>query len=80
MSLLTGAPRAATVRSVGETVVYEIGRQQFEPLLSAHPEWLEELAVIMEERLVRRRARLAESEARRSRPLLARLNGLRRRQ
>jgi CRP-like cAMP-binding protein len=80
MSLLTGAPRAATERSVGETVVYEIGRQQFEPLLSAHPEWLEELAVIMEERLVRRRARLAESEARRSRPLLARLNGLRRRQ
>lgn len=52
MSLLTGEPRSATVRSVDETVVYEIGRQQYKPLLSAHPEWLDQLAAIMEQRLV----------------------------
>ena len=34
MALLTGERRAATVRSVGETVVFEIGREQYEPLLA----------------------------------------------
>ncbi len=63
MALLTGERRAATVRSVDESLVYEIGREQYEPLLLAHPEWLEELAVIMEERLVRRRARRARLAA-----------------
>ena len=62
MALLTGAERTATVRSVGETVVYEIGRQQYEPLLQAHPEWLEELASLMEERLVRRRTKITEQD------------------
>ncbi|CAN5616708.1 hypothetical protein BH20ACT2_BH20ACT2_17300 [soil metagenome] len=63
MALLTGELRAATVRSVDETVVYEIGRQSYEPLLRAHPEWLDDLATVMEERLVRRRARQAELAA-----------------
>ncbi|WP_183092666.1 cyclic nucleotide-binding domain-containing protein [Nocardioides stalactiti] len=60
MALLTGESRAATVRSVEEAVVYEIDRQHYEPLLLAHPEWLEELARIMDERLARRRLRIAE--------------------
>ena len=60
MALLTGEPRAATVRSVEETVVYEISKQQYQPLLLAHPEWLEELARVMEERLARRQARIKE--------------------
>jgi CRP-like cAMP-binding protein len=67
MALLTGEKRAATVRSVDETVVYEIGRQQYESLLIAHPEWLEQLATVMEQRLVRRRSRTAELD-RRARP------------
>ena len=74
MALLTGETRSATVRSVEETVVYEIGRQQYEPLLLAHPEWLDELATVMEQRLIRRRARLAERSADlRPQPLLERI-------
>ncbi len=60
MALLTGERRAATVRSVEETVVYEIGKQQYQPLLVAHPEWLDELAKVMEERLARREIRISE--------------------
>ena len=74
MALLTGETRSATVRSVEETVVYEIGRQQYEPLLLAHPEWLDELAKVMEQRLIRRGARLAERSADvRPQPLLERI-------
>ena len=74
-----GAPhrRAAQPRPSGpwsETVVFEIGREQYEPLLLAHPEWLEELATIMEQRLTRRGARLAERSADvRPQPLLERI-------
>ena len=74
MALLTGEPRAATVRSVNETIVYEVGRQQYEPLLLAHPEWLDELAAVMEERLARRRTRITELDAEsRPQPLLERI-------
>jgi CRP-like cAMP-binding protein len=54
MALITGGPRTATVRSVGETVIYEIGRQQYEPLLREYPEWLDDLTVVMHERIARR--------------------------
>ena len=43
MALVTGECRAATVRWADETVIYEISRQLYEPLLRAHPEWLDEL-------------------------------------
>lgn len=59
MALLTGEPRAATVRATDGAVVYEIGHMQYEPLLRAHPEWLEDLARIMEDRLRARNERLA---------------------
>jgi CRP-like cAMP-binding protein len=62
MALLTGEKRTATVRSVGEAVVYEISRQLYEPLLRANPEWLDELASLMEQRLVRRRAMIVEQD------------------
>jgi len=62
MALLNGEVRAATVRSADESVVYEIDRQHYEPLLLAHPEWLDELASIMEERLARRRLRTEERD------------------
>ncbi len=65
--------RSATVRSVNESLVFEIGRPQYAPLLLAHPEWLEELAAIMHERLIRRRARLAAPEGGLPQTLLARI-------
>lgn len=58
MSLLTGARRTATVRAVDSALVYEIGRHQYEPLLRAHREWVDELAVMMEQRLEDREAHL----------------------
>jgi CRP-like cAMP-binding protein len=54
MALITGGPRTATVRSIGETVIYEIGRQQFEPLLREYSEWLDDLTVLMHDRIARR--------------------------
>jgi hypothetical protein len=54
MALITGGPRTATVRSVAETVIYEIGRQQYEPLLQEYPGWLDDLAVVMHDRIARR--------------------------
>jgi Cyclic nucleotide-binding domain len=57
MALLTGEARAATVRAVDETVVYEICLAQYEPLVREHPEWLEQLGEVMEERLARQEAR-----------------------
>ncbi len=62
MALLTGEPRAATVRAVDETVVYEVCRAQAEALVQKHPEWLDQLATVMEERLARRGARESELE------------------
>lgn len=60
MSLLTGAPRGATVRAVDGAVVYEIGAESYRPLLLAHPEWVDDLAAIMEDRLARRSVVLAD--------------------
>jgi hypothetical protein len=54
MALITGGPRTATVRSIGEAVIYEIGRQQYEPLLREYPEWLDDLTVLMHDRIARR--------------------------
>ena len=51
ISLLTGARRTATVRAVDGAVVYEIGKQQYEPLLKARPAIVDQLVVIMEEHL-----------------------------
>ena len=64
MSLLTGEPRSATVRAADAALVYEIGWRQYEPLLRAHPEWIDELAQIMEQRLRERRTSLDAYEVR----------------
>jgi CRP-like cAMP-binding protein len=63
MSLLTGEPRAATVRAVDCALVYEIGRTQYASLLLTHREWVEELAVIMEARLQQTEADLDAYDA-----------------
>lgn len=65
MSLLTGAPRSATVRAVGDVTVVEIGRHQYEPLLRARPALLDNLADVVYARLLdRARARSAAEAAR----------------
>ncbi len=56
MSLLTGEPRAATVRAITGATVLEIGRPQYEPLLRARPALVDELVAVVEVRL-RHRAR-----------------------
>ena len=70
MALITGGPRTATVRSVGEAVIYEIGRQQYEPLLREYPEWLDDLKVLMRDRIARR---ASVNPARRSQSLRQRI-------
>jgi Cyclic nucleotide-binding domain len=54
MSLLTGERRTATVRALDTAVVFEIGADKYRPIIQAHPEWLDELAALMAERLRRR--------------------------
>jgi CRP-like cAMP-binding protein len=58
MALLTGERRSATVRAIGTALILEIGPRQYEPILRADPEWLDDLAAMMEERLRLRRERL----------------------
>lgn len=63
MALLTGDRRNATVRASTTALILEIGRRQYEPILRAHPEWLDDLAEMMEQRLRDRRERLLRPEA-----------------
>jgi CRP-like cAMP-binding protein len=51
MSLLTGAPRSATVRAVDGALVYEFGPRQYEPVLAARPELRQALEDAMAARL-----------------------------
>jgi CRP-like cAMP-binding protein len=67
MSLLTGEPRAATVRAVTSATVYEIGKRQYEPLLRRRPELLDELAAVVEQRLREQASRLRAYDADRER-------------
>ena len=62
MALLTGERRTATVRAVDTALVFEIGKQQYEPLLQRHPEWLDDLSKMMEDRLHRRGLRLSQHD------------------
>ena len=67
ISLLTGAPRSATVRALGDVTVVEIGRHQYEPLLRARPALLDELAEIVQARLLHRAQVRSDAEAARER-------------
>ena len=59
MALLTGERRTATVRAVDTALIFEIGKLQYQPILQEHPEWLDGLAEMMEDRLRRRGILLA---------------------
>jgi CRP-like cAMP-binding protein len=50
MSLLTGAPRSATVIAVGDCTVLEIRADAFRAYVTAHPEVIEHLAAAAAER------------------------------
>lgn len=50
MSLLTGAPRTATVTSAAPAILFEIGRDQIEPILAGHPEAIVALSDLMAQR------------------------------
>lgn len=52
MSLLTGEPRSATVVALEDCTLFEMGREVFARHLEAHPERLEKLATMIEERKV----------------------------
>lgn len=47
MSLLTGQPRSATVAAVTDAVVFEVAREDLDPVLRRRPELAEALAAIM---------------------------------
>ena len=49
ISLLTGQPRTATVTAALDSVVYEIHRQDLDPILKRRPEIAEGLAAVMAE-------------------------------
>jgi len=61
MSLLTGAPRSATVRAVCEVWLAEVTKALMEPLLRAHPEIMETLSSILVERERRTKESVSES-------------------
>ncbi len=50
MSLLTGEPRNATVRAVGDTVVLEICKEHLSPLMERRPDLAECLGALLEAR------------------------------
>lgn len=62
MSLLTGAPRSATVRAAREVWLAEITKDQLQPMLRDRPELLEQISAILAEREERTRVNLATQE------------------
>lgn len=67
MSLLTGAPRSATVRALDGALVYEVGPRQYGPILAARPELRTALEDAMAARLREQEATLSASASSRSR-------------
>lgn len=63
MSLLTGEPRGATVRAVVDSMVYEVDKDDFEPLVRTRPAIIEGLSELLATR--QRNNRLHDNEQRR---------------
>ena len=51
-ALLTGEERTATVRAVGEVVLYEISKEGLQPIIEARPQLVIELSMLMAARQV----------------------------
>jgi len=62
MSLMTGAPRVATVTTLGETRLLEIGKESFRSILAAHPELVEGLGRSLRLRMAERTQAIAGVE------------------
>ncbi|MCP4501244.1 MAG: cyclic nucleotide-binding domain-containing protein [Deltaproteobacteria bacterium] len=60
MSLLTGEPRSATVQAGTDCVMYEITKENLEPLLVKRPEIAEQMTSLVAERRTRMKAKQAE--------------------
>jgi CRP-like cAMP-binding protein len=60
MSLLTGAPRSATVTAEGAVEVFVLDREALEPILSADPAIAETLSKVLTERLAATVARFED--------------------
>lgn len=63
MSLLTGAPRTATVRATTEVWLAEITKQLMEPILQENPPLLENLSTVLAERSRRTSESINDNEA-----------------
>ena len=50
MSLVTGEPRSATVRAIGDVMVLEIAKGHLSPLMAERPELAERIGAVLEER------------------------------
>jgi CRP-like cAMP-binding protein len=50
MSLLTGEPRAASLRAVDECLLLEVERRDLQPILNADPKLIEGLAELVADR------------------------------
>jgi small-conductance mechanosensitive channel/CRP-like cAMP-binding protein len=61
MSLLTGDPRSATIRTATSAVIYEIQKEVLEPILHARPELAGALAATVARRQLENQARLSEN-------------------
>ena len=61
-SLLTGAPRSATVVPFVDSVVYEIGKADLQPILAECPELADELSRILAQRQDRSRELVAQHQ------------------
>jgi small-conductance mechanosensitive channel/CRP-like cAMP-binding protein len=65
MSLLTGQPRSATVTAATDAVVYEVDRDQLDPILRRRPDLAERLAAVMADRRAKNAARGRKAAERR---------------
>jgi CRP-like cAMP-binding protein len=61
MSLMTGAPRVATVTALDETRLLQIGNDSFRRILKIRPELVEELGAALRLRLAKREMAIAGS-------------------
>lgn len=61
-ALLTGVERTATVRSMGEAVLYEISKQALQPIIESRPQLVVELSLLMAARQAARRDQQLEAE------------------
>lgn len=66
VSVLTGDPRSATVRALGDCQAVEIGKSILAPIAASSPDFLESLSDLLAHRRLQNEGRLAEASGARS--------------